>query len=1044
MLSKQLYNKFKKNNEIMKLSKKSDFDFLSDDVKSSILNRINLIKKVEEAGYKPTKQNIETMQKVAKIETVTIKKYGVEKEIKVSKFATLYKKKYGRRGQQATKEEQNRDILKTLMKAERGIGDKKLNIVKITREDDNIIHVNFEYLCRVVVSQYSEDRRFFYYGYKGENDDNEIRAILEESARQTIINEWGFTPDVVRLTQIVKATDLSIMKKKYNIEGMHLRDRNPILLTNLFGENIILNESEINCVLNCFADDSKKERKELLNILDDRDYITPEEVHQYCMNTKRQCNIYDLDGNILFKHIIRNSHKRELHLLCYNEHLYILTKSYKNSIKQYDIKGMKKEIMTKDELNDKFKSIIANKQIPANMKIYKCNLVSFIHNDIFYVCNPSYKQCKFIYNKLCIEEDPDIYINEINFLEKTVKAINDNFCKSLFPYNFQKKPYTYKAETFNKNRNVKSIDAVKFYGQCLQDLPYLIICDIRYAKVTANPETITEHYIYNVECYDSILTNTNGLYWGKTIIEAKKRNIPMKIKEEIETYKIDNYYTKIIDELYKMQDKFYEKFTDTTTFIKDIVNMHIGSLAGKKIQPTKKTITGNMIFKDTNTTDHIFLNIGDEKYAFEHKEIESDYVNILNNMPLHIQILDMAHMRLLEKIEELQLTDDDIIAIKTDNIIYYENEDKPKFNNCKYWKEQDTYCIDTFKDTLYENDYKDLTLFNPEYIIDSKSIIVDGFAGMGKTTKIINDLIPRLQDYIVLSPSHASIDEYRRLVLNCGVVQKYTMNNTIPQEKNIIIDEMGLMNRDGWAMCIKATYKGKRLFLFGDRNQLPPPCEIYREITDTFLNKMFSQVIKCEANYRNNIDVSIYKKLMKEIAPIKIIDGLIKKYLNSENPDIYIGIKCDTIEKKNLEILQEKGKYDPETKAYKNLEGEKVLCKCNDYSKYGLFNNFEATIAEYEEKYVIVHFENNDIKIKKSTFHKRFKFAYAVNLHCFQGKQARNIKFINDDIKLLRFPKTLYTLVSRVKEDLNDKQIEYNKTQEYNLMINEFDDIIGE
>jgi hypothetical protein len=142
--------------------------------------------------------------------------------------------------------------------------------------------------------------------------------------------------------------------------------------------------------------------------------------------------------------------------------------------------------------------------------------------------------------------------------------------------------------------------------------------------------------------------------------------------------------------------------------------------------------------------------------------------------------------------------------------------------------------------------------------------------------------------------------------------------------------------------------------------------------------------------------------------------------------------------------LQEKGKYDPETKAYKNLEGEKVLCKCNDYSKYGLFNNFEATIAEYEEKYVIVHFENNDIKIKKSTFHKRFKFAYAVNLHCFQGKQARNIKFINDDIKLLRFPKTLYTLVSRVKEDLNDKQIEYNKTQEYNLMINEFDDIIGE
>ena len=995
-------------------------------------------------GYAETKKNSDTLSRVLQIETVTIKKYGVEQEIKINQFATLYKKKYGRKAQPVSKEERDKDILRTLMKAERGIKDKRLNIIKIKHEDDNIINVNIEYLCLVKVSEYKEIRRFFYYGYNGINDDAEIRAILEESARRTIINEWGFTPDLVTLSQIEKVTDLSVLKKQYKIEGMHLRDRNPILLNNLFGDNININESEINCVLNCFADDSKNEKKELINILNDRDYITPQEVYQYCMNTKRQCNIYDLDGNILFKNIIRNSHKRELHLLCYNEHLYILTKSYKNSIKQYDINKLEKEIMTKDELNDKFKSIIANKQMPANLKIYKCNLVSFIHDGIFYICNPSYKACEYLYNKLGIEAEPDIYINEINFLEKTVKAITENFCKSLFPYNFQKKPYTYKAETFNKNRNIKSIDAVKFYGQCLADLPYLIMCDIRYAKVTANPETITEHYIYNVECYDSILTNTNGLYWGKTIIEAKKRNIPMKIKEEIETYKIDNYYAKIINDLYKLQDKFYKKFTDTTTFIKDIVNMHIGSLAGKKIEATKKTITGNMIFKDKNTTDHIFLNIGDEKYAFEHKQIDSDHVNILNNMPLHIQILDMAHMRLLEKIEELQLTDDDIIAIKTDNIIYYEDENKPKFNNCKYWKEQDTYSIDTFQDATYEQDYINLSLFNPDYIIDSKSIIVDGFAGMGKTTKIIKDVIPRLTDYIVLSPSHASINEYRTANFNCDVVQKYTMNNTIPHEKNIIIDEMGLMNRDGWAMCIKATFKGKRLFLFGDRNQLPPPCETYREITDTFLNKMFKQVIRCEANYRNNIDVSIYKKLMKEIAPIKIIDGLIKKYLNSDKPDIYIGIKCDTVEKKNLEILQQKGKYDPETKEYNNLDGEKILCKCNDYAKYGLYNNFEATITEYAEKYVIVHFENNDIKIKKSTFHKRFKFAYAVNLHCFQGKQARNIKFIDDDIKLLRFPKTLYTLVSRVKEDLNDKQIEYNKTQEYTLIIGEFDEILGE
>jgi asparagine synthase (glutamine-hydrolysing) len=55
--------------------------------------------------------------------------------------------------------------------------------------------------------------------------------------------------------------------------------------------------------------------------------------------------------------------------------------------------------------------------------------------------------------------------------------------------------------------------------------------------------------------------------------------------------------------------------------------------------------------------------------------------------------------------------------------------------------------------------------------INSSNKLYADYAGSGKTHFIINELIPTLDDFIVLSPSHASIREYRSKKINCNVIQ---------------------------------------------------------------------------------------------------------------------------------------------------------------------------------------------------------------------------------------------------------------------------------
>ncbi len=1039
MLSRKLFDKYEKHPIIRKIVNERSFTYLTDQEKKKISSEIQNIQdmqKVESFGYSSkVKRNVDIIEDIRQIEKITIAGKNNNYDVKKTNIKLLLNRKTGKKAQRITnkkKQEIDKMLFQYLKsgKAQHG----KLNISNVVYKELDI-NITFMAILTVETGGFNVEveRGLYTKNYVGANSETEINQFIIDD----IINKFTDTILVFKGFRIVSITNNKMNDKEMEFHNMKLREENPINLINLFGEKIDLNKSKDNCVKKLFESLPEIQKKQIDKLLSDKDYITPTEIYEFCKKNIIKCIIYDIDGKVLFNNKIKSHHFKPFYLLAFNEHCYPLKNEYFKSKKTYKFIDTKKNIMTQEEIDKKFMQIIKSGVLPAEIQTDKSNLFSFIHNDEYYFVNEDYEICEKVLKSLGLEENLTMRTKRNNLINILIPLYNNGkINNSFFPYEFTKDAYVFHAEKFDEKKKIKCIDGIKFYSQCLKDLPYLIYTDVRYSKINTEIKEITEHYLYNIEIVDNcILAHTNGVYTGKIIKKLLDEKINIKIKEEITTIKRDNFYKKMIEDIYNMDIP--------TQFKKDMCNIHIGKMAMTEINNYKKQIITCYCpnaERQYRNTKEILIN-GKPQY-FEIEEVENNNVNIVNNYPINIQIKDFAHQRLADKINDMGLTDDDIVSILTDAIYYYDN-DKINFQEDSYWKEKEINENDLGKsDPEFRDKNKTFSFRNMNGMIKNNNVLVDGYAGMGKSHYIKNKLIPNIDDYIVLSPSHSTIKSYRQDKYNCNVIQTYTNTNKLPQEKNIIVDEYGMMDSKGWIMLIKCMVKGKRLFLFGDKNQLEPPFEEYRDITDDFLNNMFNKIIKCKANWRNNIDVKLYEKLMSESCPKSIIDKLLKmKYVNSQNPNIYIGIRKKTCEKKNLEILEQLGKY--KDGKFINLEDTPVLCKCNNYGKYELYNNFKAKIKSYDEEKTIIEFEGKEIEIKTKIFHKRFNFCYAINIHAFQGEEDTEIKFLEDDKDLLFHPKVLYTLISRFKEELSDEQKAYNKTCEYNIDIGGYDDILA-
>ena len=571
-------------------------------------------------------------------------------------------------------------------------------------------------------------------------------------------------------------------------------------------------------------------------------------------------------------HCLYDEHGKKTHdknningkIICviYNNHIYPI---YGGKLKRASTKDINIQLV--DDSFSEVKKLLDKKILPGRiiisaidrkMKIESSdiNIVSYTFNNIRYICNPQYEDCKTILTKMGYEKYiyDNITLNDIpSLLEKILKVPD---VSSFIPEmdNFKTAPLLYKTNSIIDYKKVVTEDKNKAYSSALYTLPYLYKFDFRTDNIniiTGSIE-IKDQYLYLVQPEDyTILIPCTKLYPGYHLNTCKKEGIKFTILEELEAQIIPNFYRQIIDLLYK--------YMPEKTF-KSVMNIFIGKMERSYLSTYSYEHVGIYSDEDARTHEGFKIKIGDRNLLF--KEVKK-YQHVRNCLPIATQIKDISRMMIYNRIKKLGLTDSQIVQINTDSISFYGKlSDDLNKTNFMGWKASEFKELGDLQE-VYDNDFK---LMNIRSSNTNKRILHMRYAGSGKTTEIINELIPRLVkdkiSYIVLTPTHTTLEEYKRKNINCDIIQRYILaTDSIPEEQYIIIDEIGFMDRACHDLLYKFVKENKDIECFGDFNQLQP-VDNCRFNQPHYLKYLFTDIDEEFVNYRNNFTVEYYNSLI--------------------------------------------------------------------------------------------------------------------------------------------------------------------------------------
>ena len=714
--------------------------------------------------------------------------------------------------------------------------------------------------------------------------------------------------------------------------------------------------------------------------------ITPNELKQFCSNYRIKMILYDVSGNVVSQYLPETKNKSYKNLIgvCYNNHFYPMKNEYLHKIPKSDIK----ENIYSDNLHLKLIELLKNKVCPNNVQIYMDEIVSITCGNTVYHSNQDYDICFDILNKLGLGDKMTFMINTKNISKTIEKLFIKSSVDSFFPYMSNHTGYNYLNENFDNTKETATIDHNKHYSDALRKLTNLIKIDIRTAEHIENPTELKMGYFYIAKPrYSNILMETTGFYPYDYLKFCEKEKVQFELLEAISCEYTKNYYTEMIDTLYQKLSPENFKF---------VVNCMIGSFEKKSSEKTIKRFIKIANEDETKTTDKYVKRVNDT-YNIIYDIIDVPNLDILNKVPIRVQVLCNARRIVYEKLKELKLKPVDIKQIRTDAITFHSSKKIKASDEIGGWKYQ--------KSTLFKCVGEPVLIdvsFKLEPLNQTNTIYID-YAGSGKTYHIINNLIPTLDDYIVLSPSHASIREYRANKINCNVIHKYSFSNTVPTEKNIIIDEVGMLDTYHNNVIIKSAMMGKNIYSYGDFKQLKPvsgePC-----CSSIYLNYIYGNITKLGTNHRNKFTFDYYdelfnmkdsKKMMMEIMKYNT-----KKYYDAETIITY---KNETRKKYN-ELMCKK----------LNIKfgdvGCKIVCKTNDLKDKDVYNNFYYTI---KAKGIITD-GIDDIDITDEELKKHFDLGYCRTLYNIQGESLDSFYFTTEDINCMD-GRALYTLISRLR-----------------------------
>jgi hypothetical protein len=816
-----------------------------------------------------------------------------------------------------------------------------------------------------------------------------IEELAKEAVREFFSGAVAFLEnvDITNLRVYENTVEGSVLP----LSGMKLKLEKPPVLR-MF-DNIDYTERK-HCVRDLMNDYYGKRYKPKnfawMNTIDD--------VWSFCLAKNIKLLAYDILGKIIASHYPEKKNKNKtLICLVHHNHLYPLKSSKLNRVRplKFDDNEI---IMNQADLDEKLMSIIKDGEIPNNIIMSSDEIIGFDYTRRIYICNDEFLECKKILKEFGLYDR----INSRITFGSVARMIEGLYLKenvdSFFPQSkrFIKGGYNYFTNQEFDSENVKTIDANKMYPSCLRELKYIYKFDIILDELIDNT-TIEEHFLYIVKPkqHSILLPNTN-IYLGDHLLFCKEQGLEFTVLQKASLQKCKNYYTDMIDELWKK--------VDNTTF-KKLMNRLIGSFEIESKCPFTNFV--KFVNEDEKRRTHSGFFKQIKKNYYVNFEVTNKY-STTNKKIIAVQVKDLSRRKLYLKMKELGVNENNLVKIQTDSISWVTTKKLDGLGtDLGMWKQEDSNL------KKFDVDYTDLDvekfLFRDGTI---KNELCNSYAGAGKTYHIINNLIPTLnEDYIVLSPSHSSLKEYAQKDIEHEVIQKYNYNDTPIKYSNIIIDEIGMVDYKGLVNIYKWTLEGKKIYAFGDFNQLIPVGHLRPLNTPLYIKFLFPIRYVMDTNYRNKFTREFYDKC---------IEGLVNKeyyrskFLNNEkanNVCCFTNEACDKYNKIVSERLGFSSMFDV---------GAKIICNTNELRNIDIYNKFVFTVVEAKED--MIKLDNGAWITKKDCKKKAgdktwFSFAYARTLHSYQGESVRDFYFPKEEMKYVT-NRMFYTLISRIKEDI--------------------------
>lgn len=786
---------------------------------------------------------------------------------------------------------------------------------------------------------------------------------------------------------------------RLSIQNMTLRDDAPLNIATLFNQRVELNEGNKNGCISRYLKRRHGDKYDYSNLK------TTDDIYEYCKNKYVNMIAYDIRGNVVKEFNTKKKGKRPVYFIAYNNHLYPLENKYLETRpkKKYD------EMIHVDNVSASLVKLIKNGDVPSDIQFSE-DVVSYVFNNKKYICNDNYNRCKEIMAMYGIADK--IHDNvTLSIVGSHIESlfIEDNI-SSFFPYSgrFVKGGYNYVCNNHMQYRNMEhciSIDKNNSYPHALYNLDCLIRCDVRINDIKKynGGSPLTPHYMYSVSpIASSVLLPESGIYSGKHLLYCREERIDFTIHDYVETTYAPNHYRAVIDDLLKRGL--------TRREFKTIMNIMIGkfekSCGHKKVYKEYVQIAND----DESSRVDGFVHSLDTDINIIFKNRES--VTLYNKFPIAMQVKDQSRVTLYEMMKKQNATTDDIVMIRTDSITF-----KPGFNvdmsiietsihgwkTCTpCWFESDVMC--------YKNEEKPLSRIEYDISMLARNVLGNCYAGCGKTYKIINEIIPKCKDmgYIVLTPCHSAAKHYKSGGCNVDVIQRYTLQNRIPEDNAIIIDECGMVDGRGWDLIFKCALLGKQVYAYGDFKQLPPVGAEDITINEWFMKKIFHKHETLKTNYRNDFSKEYYDNIINsDDLKYNTTQVMMHAETDFHNADVVICYTNATCNKYNTMITQRRGINDMAT------IGVSVICNSNALRSHGIFNKFMYTVKNIDSDGVTIDDTIKEITIKKRDLYKHFSYGYARTIYSIQGESIPRYYYAPEDNAFLADGRVAYTIISR-------------------------------